>query len=223
VQGPKVVEIDDRIVSPAPIPAGAYDLSDVILRGNASIAFPLPLVEFQEGATLTAFEDARSIRLRNASSSPVFTTTSPLVIELDNATLSSTGLAPFLDVASSSLSLFCQGGGLGGSVPAASVAVGATLSIVADWSAVVLQDTVSGPVGSSVFVVVRSPANFVINTFSGPIFLGSLTTILQALSAQVSYTPAAPGDWVVPAPIEVQTAIDRMAALLAVLNAGPIP
>lgn len=223
VQGPKVIEIDDSLLSPAPIPAGAYDLSDTLVRGDSSLAFPLVLVEFQEGATLTAFEAAMSIRLRNASSSPVFTTASPLVIKLDDATLSSTGLAPFVNVRASSLSMFCMGGGLGGGAPAASVAAGATLSLVVDWSAVILQDTVSGPVGSSVFLVVRSPANFAVNTFSGPVFLGALTTILQALSAEVNYTAGTPADWVPPVPIDVQTAIDRMAALLVVLNAGPIP
>jgi hypothetical protein len=50
-----------------------------------------------------------------------------------------------------------------------------------------------------------------------------LTGFTPGDSGTTSYAPGTPGDWAAPAPTNAQDALDRMAAAVAVLLAGPIP
>lgn len=53
----------------------------------------------------------------------------------------------------------------------------------------------------------------------------NINTALTALQAAggMPYVPGVPGNWNAPLPITMQSALDRMAALLVTLNSGPIP
>jgi len=224
IEGPTFIEVDDSIVSPAPVPAGAYDLSDTTVQGDRSRSTSLTLLEFQEGATLTVFPP-RSVAMRYAtvSSAPVFVSNVPVgpgpVLKLDDASLQSeAGAAPLIRVDAGTINVFCQGGGLALSNPVIDLAVaGALLNLTADWSAVVLQDTVSGVAGTGVALIVRSPANFVLNTFPGPTYLGSLITLLPATADKMGYTPAVSANWAGTDPVDIADALDRIAA-----HVGPV-
>lgn len=52
--------------------------------------------------------------------------------------------------------------------------------------------------------------------------INAALTALQAPGG-MPYAPGAPANWAAPAPISMQSALDRMAALLAILHSGPIP
>ncbi len=54
-------------------------------------------------------------------------------------------------------------------------------------------------------------------------FTGDGAGLTGILATIVGYTPAADADWDDPNPVSVQEALDRIAAVVATLNANPIP
>ena len=222
VEGPAIIEVDDSIVTPAPAPAAVYDFTDTEVIGNRSRPTSLTALSFADGATITTFPPrSEAINYLTESTSPVFTTAGGVVVRLDDATLTRGpgSTAAFIRVTGGTLNLFLQGGGLGGALPVVDLDAAGTVNLAIDWSGLILQDTVSGT-GTAV-VIIRSPANFLFNTFSGPVFTGTLSTILQSKSAEQQFAETG-AFFLAPPPTNVSDALNRVAAAVFGL-VGPIP
>jgi hypothetical protein len=80
---PSKLIVDSSIISPAPLPAGVWDMSQIILSGTL-LDFSLDELEAQDGAVLVnLFDMTDLVRLTSVSSSPVIAPTgsSTLVVE----------------------------------------------------------------------------------------------------------------------------------------------
>jgi hypothetical protein len=85
--------------------------------------------------------------------------------------------------------------------------------------------TFDGTIGGPASAVIQAQFDATMPpTLSLPSFAGTLTITQTELAKGVGYAPGTPGNWASSAPTNVQSALDRMAALLKTLNGGtPIP
>jgi hypothetical protein len=207
VQGPKIVQVDDSIVSPAVLPAGTYAFDAVTFVG-ATLSTALHLddgVHFT-GSSIT-FE---GIQVDSAATTPIVSTPGLYFLYLVNETnLVMSDGAPFTDGASGGTyiwSIFNSGVGdgthaVGGSTVGSTIAniVFSTIAAHAFAGAGTLlsfdsSSTVTAPQGAGVVITPESN------------------------SAEVTYTAAVVANWSGTNPTSVKNALDRIAAKIT-----PIP
>lgn len=96
------------------------------------------------------------------------------------------------------------------------------LMFLAGPGASISPEWVAGPASAAVQVLVLDAAR---QGFPPqPVaFLGSWFVDIRTVAANIAYSPAVPGDWEGVAPATAQDAIDRIAAAVSGLLAGPIP
>lgn len=225
--GPRVVQIDDSIVSPAVVPAGVYDLANTTLQGVfgnvPTQCFLLDGVQFPHLSQVTGNLTMTSL----STTLPVLTlgNNDILVLEL-GAVLQSdpASTVPAIAVVPGTSPIIVQtlGGTLGSTGNhVLSIGLGAAVILAEDTLASLPTDVITGP--GTALVVVLSSSMF-LNT-PNPITqpaVGTLVVVFAIFAFAESIT-VNPADWVAPPPTDVQTAINRQAALLVVLNGGPIP
>ncbi len=107
LDGPKTVQIDDSLVSPVPIPSGAFDLNDSTLTafGPGSGPGGSVLVDIADGCTLAnVVEITGELLMRSLSSSPVILLgdDDTLRVSTNAALASGPGAAPLVDVSTPS-------------------------------------------------------------------------------------------------------------------------
>ncbi len=98
VAGPKIVQIDDTIVSPAVIPAGTWDLADITLVGIVNGLVTTNFAQCADGCVLVNLVSiANQLQLSSISSAPVVTMTDGqgLVIDTGASIVGSATGAPF--------------------------------------------------------------------------------------------------------------------------------
>lgn len=224
IAGPKIIEFDDTFVSPVVVPAGTYDLSQTILSGGIGTPIPPPLVNLADGVVFENFEEMETITMTSFSTAPIITARPPILpintLTIRRGSITTAGTAPFISVLAGaffSLLLDESAGMFAGTIPPVDLAApGVGMSLVLDEVGQIDAGVVSGPVGSSVTLIIRDSSAIVPTPPGPPAFLGSLFTILSPQAANVDFT-AAPADWVGADPTNVQDAITRIAAAL-----GPI-
>jgi hypothetical protein len=227
-QGPKLLQIDDSIVSPAVIPAGTYDLDNVALMGNLEKVNGTQL-QLANGVVFTNFGEIRdTLFITSVSTAPVhIMTNNDLLIAWRGATISSApGAAPLFKVpAGVSTTVVGLQGGVFGATPGNhlfDIDAGAAVTMILDFAAGLSNDVLSGAGVAS--VVVTSQSAFINTPF--PILQPALPALVALVFSFAEFTffqGLNPAHWVAPPPSNVSEAINRIAALLDVLNAGPIP
>jgi hypothetical protein len=225
VQGPKLLEVDDGIVTPAvftALPAGAsYDWRDVEVKGTAfsSGSANGTVAQFAAGAKVNILNGQlrlRSITFQMApgSTSPVFTIAGGIAqVQTDDI-----GFVEFDSVAGHPMFSVGVGGEFSMEVNDGNVTDGTNPSII-------LTDT------TSLFALFVGEAASAINPIASPVPAGATVEVfadatsaalvtglpvgvsvtLEDLASGVAYTPAVAGNWQ-PAPTEVAAALDQLAA-----------
>jgi len=185
LQGFRVLEFDDSIISPIVVPAGAYDMTNVIWSGSAGI--DAPQVQVVEGVTFT--------RLRQLTErvQVTFTGTTPPVSDFDvSGTVSDTftldhsarvvtaGAGPFFRVTSAVITAptisLANGATIdAGTTPAINLAVlGSGIVVAIATGSVLDSNTVSGVVGSNLTLSILS-AGTILASEDQPGFSGTIT------------------------------------------------
>lgn len=166
-QGQRVLEFDDSIVSPIVIPAGAYDMTNVIWSGGG-VATEAPIVQIVEGASFTGLRqfDDRVIVAFTGVTPPVtdFNVAGPIqdTVTLDHsARIFSSGAGPFFRLLTSGgvgISIQVRNGAafVAGANAMMDLAVaGAEVMVTAAGSQSEIQsDTISGAPGSILTLIV---------------------------------------------------------------------
>lgn len=229
-QGDVVIEIDDSIVSPALIPAGAWDLqSRATLAGKFKADYSQVLAQFQDGASLlnpTFF--SLNLVLDTVSASPVVTLAqNQVVVQNFGAVVLSSGLAPFYSIpdgVGAQIVLLHFARLDTGTIESVDVGAGSTLLLVSlDGLCGYNPSTIRGG-AAALFADFLAAANVQRFPAIQPNFLGTFIAGLFTVSEQVFYLAAAgPPIWAAPLPDDVQEAIDRLAVAVSGLLGGPIP
>lgn len=194
IQGARSIQIDDSLVSPATVPAGAWDLTGITLRGFLSDGNVF--LEFQDGATVMGLvEVTDALTLTTVSTSPVITYSDPdnlLILSRGGAVNGNLGIAPFALVpVGSNLTLVEY---LGGTVDSEAIQIdGSATALILEIANVgTTAFTGTGTLGwiinnqSVIFVDVNQPG-----------FTGTNAVLFGAMSGDISFfsasTITAPG------------------------------
>lgn len=211
VAGPKWVQVDDSIVSPAVVPAGTYNLDGVTISGiNLGTVLNLTDGTHITGQTLSLF----NIQVTSAATSAIWTTSTIAALYLLNEViLSMTGTGPFLSVASGGTGVVTEFNstiGDGSHVALLKQTGGALTVNVLDAS--VAQGAVQGGL-----IAYDSAATVNLTQGAGTSFQ------LDSTATNTSYSPIISTNWN-PAPTTVQGALDQLAApnTVAVTNGAPL-
>jgi len=178
---------DNSITSPAVIPAGTYDMTNVEWRGTGGATFFVS-VSIPEGAIFTGLREIRHFLAID------FTGTTPPVSDFSNfesffiedeVKLSCSGAGPFCRITSAITVFFFinenfAGLGTGGPCIDASVS-GSTISVFSAGGSIVA-DTFSGVAGSTLSITPRD-TNAIVSSVH-PQFLGSFTTNYEGILRQ---------------------------------------
>jgi hypothetical protein len=176
-QGCYTIAFDDSIVSPAVVPAGLYDMTNVSWVGLDPA--PRAVVSLADGVSLTRLRRFKDVDVsQDGTTAPIVDLATGEGIELDNTVLSvGVGTAPLIAVAAgvvaaefdlrNSTQWF---GGAGVPLLSLGAAASATARLRADAN--IAGDTIAGPVGSSFFVLYSVDSGDIGATQTG--FLGTL-------------------------------------------------
>lgn len=228
--GPRIVQIDDTIVSPVVWPAGVYDFPTTFFVGS-QLATQLSLVD---GVVFTHLPSFTNIVVTS------FAKTVPVHQMLTNVFYMLSGFAALeMDASATQPFLVCPSGvaatliasqlsGIGEAQPGTRVIeVDGTgvLSISLTDEAVLADNTVFGT--GALFLIVMDTLSFGGADMSFvPVQTHVTTFQVTVPNAQfIGFNPAlVAADWAGAAPVDVSNAVNRMAALLKTLNGGaPIP
>jgi hypothetical protein len=166
--GPKVIQIDDSLVSPAVVPAGAYDLSNIELVGAAFQT----VLELADGVTFTGLPKAvrDGLRIDSVSTAPIFTALAgDNTILLDNKAVLSSSTAPFFNVdagASFQLTMTNESVLINAGAVILDVDAGGT-GTISEYSGSAVANTTTSGAGSITVFRVGAPDRMV-GTISGP-------------------------------------------------------
>jgi hypothetical protein len=212
-----------------PIPSGIYDF-EYRAHFSGSISSVLSIVDFGEAGTiidrLLGAEGA--VGFYNRTPNPVIKVGeivpfSPAVFYLDRGAMvaSEGGSAPVIEVAVGS-SPFPQsvlgilhGSALNAGSPAIRIAPNGTLILFTSTDAEVQADSIEGDGTTFIFSLIAASSSLL--NFTQPSFLGTQIQALNQVSQFISYDPTQLADWNGNPPIDLRTALDRIAAAV-----GPI-
>ncbi|MHA2066422.1 MAG: hypothetical protein ACXABY_18780, partial [Candidatus Thorarchaeota archaeon] len=203
VEGPKIVQIDDSIVTPAPIPAGSYDFSDVTIVGDPEIRGVPPVMILSDGAVFTALEEIQHIELVGDSTTPSFSATTSKQIILRDSIVRVTGGSSEIFTASATFDLILDRTEFIGSEPIVDVTAGTTTIWLENQSSILADLIDSG--GATIVDFNCVDANVSVAGQSG--VTGATTTTALSEADKVFYDSTTSGI----AADNVQDAIDIIA------------
>lgn len=216
------------------VPVGTYDLEQITFRGwyYPDIPASLPMAQHQlETSEGVVFENAINgfeniAVIHDAATTPLITLTCPTA---PGQILARTGTRSYwAAVGAAALITFVAGTGVVGQLVVEpltrvgdgvvdSIAIGAGVTLLLrNSSGSLADDSISGAVGTTLSEVVQFGS---LPTLAG--FLGTRSTTSSA--GLLPYTPAVDANWANPDPTTIQSALDRIAAQLAIVGAAPIP
>lgn len=169
LQGTRVLEFDDSVVSPIVIPAAHFDMTGVTW---STIPDRTVLVTIPEGATFTklrAFSGQLQVTFSGATP-PVADFASPAP-QIDRVTMDrgalvlTSGAGPMFSVDASALfALGAESGFFSGSTEVVHVTTGNTLTVVLEGSlATVATDTISGALGATLRLALANDSPFAVS------------------------------------------------------------
>lgn len=207
VDGPKTVLIDDSIVTPAVIPAGAYALPEVTLDNARPGQFCG--VQIADGVSWTGL-----VAIKNMSAdflnSAVVESLAARAMLFEGATINALGTAPIWEVPAGAQFQADKGSFFNGipASPIVDVLAGQNfIMVLTRNSALNTVDCISGTLTSTLQNYLD--ASGVTSTQAA--FAGAQSDVLVDNSSRVAYSPAVPADWIV-VPTEVKSALDELAA-----------
>ena len=161
VQGPKIVEIDDSVTTPAVIPAGAFDVKGAVFRGRPGVA--LSILRGSVGTLLrNMYRIEGNLRLENndPAASMVTLAAGEVFDVADGAALASLVAAPAVDTtAIGAATVRLQSGELFanalGPAVGASGGAGNSLVLLVYEGSIIGTDTIKSAVGSTVTAQMR--------------------------------------------------------------------
>jgi hypothetical protein len=216
VPGPKTVQVDSSIVSPAPVPAGAspWNLDGVTISGQSQFS-ELHFLNNSQVSAPNAIFFTDGVLITYDSTTPIYEMTSTAVLSLDlGASIfksgSLTGSFVHVPVGVFSAIYMSLATDVGDASHSAIFVEGAVSISLVD-NAVLQAHAVSG---SGFLIVVLGPDGF----YETPQDVASVSISLQANANRISYTPSTLAKWSGVSPATVQVALDRIAAFI-----GPIP
>lgn len=211
--------------TPVTIPPGTYDMTDIVLCGETPFAAVI--------ADDVVFQNLSKIcdMTMTIGGGPNPTTTSNLIyndgaghrITFDGVTIFVNAFAafPFIDVsAGTTLLIHAKDSAFLSTNPATPVmAIDATSSVGATSFAGVAGNSWGGGFGADPFVVVAGGGTFTLNVTTGDVFWAQNNPAGPTLVVRDDdYEEAVLADWAGVRPLNVKTALDRIAALV-----GPVP
>jgi hypothetical protein len=172
VSGPKIIQIDDSVTSPALIPSGSYNLMDATIVGSPEVRDSYPIMQLEDGAIFTSVEEFQHLDLRgNSTTSSIVVTASKQLIFRDVLVSVLATMAPLVS-SSSTLDVVLDRSTVGGSETVFDITAGTTNFYVENQSNITT-DVVTSSIGSVVdFECVDS--NVTISAQSG--ILGATNT-----------------------------------------------
>ena len=206
------------------IPAGTYDMTNIILRGESVLAF----VEandavFENLMKISSMTMSVGVSAPNTVSNLVYNTATPAGITLDEATLLVGPLAafPMIDVSTgATLAILAALSALTSTNPAVPVlAIDATSSVTASTGVSGTDgNSWGGGMGSDPFVVVALGGTFILSLATGDVFWAANNPSGPTSVVRFDdYESAVVADWSGVEPLNVKNALDRIAAAV-----GPI-
>lgn len=219
--GPKTIIVDDSIESPAVIPAGIYDMTDTSIEGSAFTAGGTALELHVDGVQLPGLRRlACGLTITYGGSTTVVDFGGRILDLEDRVVVVTTGSAVF------------------------NVSGGSTGILRARDQTALGAGTVNVEDGEDIEVIARSDSNFGAGIFAGGatstgtidrdsscsfiqptgIWTGAAwTDTLADKSAAEAYVDGTAGSWAVSAPVDVNSALDRLAVAVQGLLGGQIP
>jgi hypothetical protein len=234
------------------IPAGTYDFGrgcvfQGLLPGTTATANRVDIVCPNGVVFTTPIEEVRHARLTYSGSGTLMTipaTPAGVIWHFslyDYSRLNSTGSGTFFDVPANTNFLFTlydsavlnvpTAGGLYVNVSGNTAGTGFTLAVnnTGSVNGVIPINCFAGPVGPGYAFAATRLSLFTLGTQVPPLAQqngmpgGVITVQFNFDAPRISYTPAVPAQWVAPAPTTVKAALDRIAAVVSVGGATPIP
>lgn len=192
VEGPKWLEVDSSL-APAIVPAGAWDFSDVDLRGHlGDTSVPMEL-QFADGATATNLAHVTQVLTLTAlGTTPVMTLTIPgqyVLLLREGSVIQASGTAPFFDVAGAATELTIAME-YAGQIQSAGFevvelsAAGAYVQVIGCQICTLAQDTIRGVAGATVELLADS-SSFLDPTQAN--FAGTVSRSFIDSSLQVAF------------------------------------
>lgn len=195
VEGPKIVELDDRFGA-ITIPAGGpYDMRDTVIRGRLLSGTPV-VATIDPGASFSNLERLEWVRLDYTSATPAVVVPAGLqYIRLWGASIQNNGAAPFFDVTTPGAILLSQFGNasgfnpFGGASPVVDLGGTGFFSFALDEASTNGVDTVAGTAGSNLTVTLRD-ASAIFEDVTAPTFTGTFAGVtLRPQALNTSYDP----------------------------------
>lgn len=209
VKVPTTVFIDNRIVSPAVIPVGIYDMTLTSISGITPSDIDSSTLQFANGAVFTKPISFSYLILESTSASPVMNYNAGL----DDALIFN--FVGFGAVASTLISL-TGNENLGLNLNSSFIghnffSIDATSSLTINFkdnSSMQVTDAVTGPAGAQLFLLLDASSGGFLANQTG--FAGTVTQALDDIAENIGYNPTTLGDWAVP-PTQVRDALDELA------------
>lgn len=205
------------------IPAGVYDMTDIVISGETPLAaIGIDDVQFQNLSEISNLSVSVGATVPNTVPSFVFDDGANHVLSCEEVTFVVGGFAaePIFDISTgTSLGINAFHSAFLSANPAVPVfAVDATSTLIAPAFAGVQGNSWGGALGSDPFVVVALGGAFTLNLTTGDIFWSvdnpAGPTVVNRAD---DYEEAVLADWNGVAPLNVKTALDRIAAFI-----GPV-
>lgn len=229
VEGPTIIELDDRfgaIIIPA---GGPYDMRDTVIQGRYLSGVPV-VATISPGVTFENLEWLKWCRFNYSHSSPAMVVPTGLsYFRMWGGSIQNNGIGPFFDASSPGTAFLTQFENASGfnpfdGTPVVDLGSSGVLSFSLDEACTNGTGTVSGSAGSTVITSVRDPSARV-EDIASPAFTGfAAPPTLVSISSNISYVDQTPPlTWAAPSPSTVQNAIDRLAVAVSGLLGGSIP
>ena len=211
-RAPTTIQIDDSFVSPAVIPAGAYNLDSVTFTSISGFATGGATLSLAAGVTITAgtltFSDWLLL-VSSVQGAPVISVSGAaqrlnLFVNNGAQLTMPAGSSPLIAVTNGSLVAVLNAfGRLGDGVHnvITTVAPGSTEVVAAGISTVAVASIGGAGAAAALYV----------NDSSSPINIAGATVLLFSRATLVAYVPGVAGNWF-PAPATVAAALDQLAA-----------
>jgi hypothetical protein len=227
VQGDKLVQVDDSIVSPAVVPAGTYDLDGVTFDGISSFATDSggAALTFDSGAVINAgtLNFTGKLQISYGGATPLITVGAGKQGNYyfhEGCFVACTGAGAFIEAGAGAEALVSvnEGGQFGDGTHAVFTSVGASsfCGVGMFDSSTLAANATAQSLGGDVAVGYVDAATVTLPQGAG------VTVTMLSEAENTEYTASVVANWSGTNPTSVANALDRIAAWIAA-HGGPIP
>lgn len=212
VDGPKIIQIDDSIVSPALIPSSTNNLSGSVLMGHADQKGNYPVIQLEDGVIFGNVDEIRNLEIIGNSVAPVFDISIQKQITLKNVIMSVNSGKSHIFNSDSSFDLVLDNTSLIGTEPIINVDNDTTTIWLENKSSIASGLITSGILSDVNFYFVDSN----VSLLSQAGILGSSIQLLLSEADKIFYDNSSSGLTAE----NVQDAIDELISVAGVIGPG---